>query len=334
MTISRSTRRLLWASSLPGFGKKKLQGLLADTEFFRVSSSDLLRNFPDLAMQASGKGPEDSSFVRRLEETAASAGDRILCPFDEDYPISLKFSGSPSPILFVKGSVRPLQRPIVTVIGTRHPTPAGQSICRSLTTRLSDLGFVIASGLALGLDAVAHETCLAMDGMTVAVLPNGLDEIYPKTNTRIAQRIVAEGGCLVSEYAYGTPAFKGHFIERDAVQARIALGVVLCQTGVVGGSIHASREAVAIGRYLLVAQQSRHDYAERSHNALGNIALLRGEDSLTAEVLRLPLQDFSRIIRVTSRADVDHAAKDLMASFEALKNKSADPLAWSRQLSR
>lgn len=118
-------------------------------------------------------------------------------------PEDLQRLSSPPRQLFCRGAplVDLLQRPRVAIVGSRSVTPYGQQVASELARELANQGVVIISGLALGVDSIAHQAALEAEGRTIAVLPGPVDSIYPVTNTALAERLVVHGGTLVSEYA-------------------------------------------------------------------------------------------------------------------------------------
>jgi DNA processing protein len=146
-------------------------------------------------------------FVHVLED----ARIRCLFPEDDDFPTLLRRSSDPPELLFVRGSISPA--PAVAVVGTRKATSYGAHTTRELVTPLARAGLCIVSGLALGIDGIAHRAALEAQGPTAAFLATGIDDlsIYPKEHARLAEHILEAGGALVSESPPGTPGLKHLF---------------------------------------------------------------------------------------------------------------------------
>ncbi|MDW5290975.1 DNA-processing protein DprA [Formosa sp. PL04] len=126
----------------------------------------------------------------------------------------------------------------VAVIGTRNPTEFGIQEGYKLTKHFVENNFTIVSGLALGCDTVGHSCCLEHKGRTIAVLPNGVDKIYPKQNTKLASEIIKNGGALISEYPPGTAPKRNYFVERDRLQRELSNGICIIETKTKGGTMH------------------------------------------------------------------------------------------------
>lgn len=141
-----------------------------------------------------------------------------------------------------------LERPCVAIVGSRKVTDYGVAITTQLTKELVDAGIVIISGLALGVDSIAHQAALDAGGQTIAILPAGLDQIYPSRHQRLAEDIVRSGGALVSEYpvGQGRPQ-KYQFIARNRIIAALSQGVLITEAAARSGSLHTANFALEQG---------------------------------------------------------------------------------------
>lgn len=164
-------------------------------------------------------------------------------------PEILRQIPSPPKELFVLGELDALLlRPRLTVVGSRSVTAYGRQVTTKLAGELAAQGIVIVSGLALGVDALAHRAALEAGGLTIAVLPAGLDAIYPATHRQLAQQILASGGALVSEYPPGSVAFKQNFIARNRLVSGLGDGLLITEAAEKSGSLHTARFALEQGR--------------------------------------------------------------------------------------
>lgn len=134
-------------------------------------------------------------------------------------------------ILYAKGILPEREVATVAVVGTRSPTPYGKQVAFDFAYRLAREGIVIVSGLAYGIDRVAHEAALEAGGTTIAVLAHGLDTIYPSRHQTLAKRILDNRGALISEYPVGTPAQKHRFLERNGIVSGLADALVVIEAG-------------------------------------------------------------------------------------------------------
>ena len=181
---------------------------------------------------------------------AAAAGAQVISCDDRAYSPLLNQIYDPPLVLFVRGEAEVLARPGIGVVGTRHPTPYGLGMAERLACDLAVRGLAITSGLARGVDAAAHRGALHAKGKTIAVLGTGVDLIYPKENTRIANQILEEGGALVSEFAMGTFAAPQNFPIRNRIISGLALGVLVVEAGEYSGTRITARCALEQNRDL------------------------------------------------------------------------------------
>lgn len=272
-----------------------------------------------------------SRSVRIIEE-AQEHSVRVLAASDQGYPAWLRDIPDRPPVIYVKGSL-PVGRRFVACIGTREPSQFGDQVTRRIALLLAENGWSIVSGLAIGVDTVAHEAALAAGGHTVAVLANGLESVYPKRNTSLAAQILDSGGAWLSERPFGTPAIPHNLIRRDRLQSGMSAGTIVMQTGLRGGSMHTVRFTLLQGRKLFAPVPcGRHANDERCKGILaltqqlgaelGNLLEAQGEyRRLLQGVYRnkppaIPLigrQDYGALL-----AELDNALTDKPADEGAL----------------
>lgn len=195
----------------------------------------------------------------------------VLHPDTASYPEQLAEISNP-PILYMRGQLPPKMR-AVACVGTRKPTRWGEVVTRRVALRLVAEGYSIVSGLAVGLDAVAHQAALDAGGHTVAVLPCSLEQLYPRCHRELAERILSSGGALVSSFAPGSRMNRGSFIRRNRIQSGLALATMIMQCAPNSGTMHTARFAIEQERLLCVAAPSGR-YTEEAQSQ-GNKELLR-----------------------------------------------------------
>jgi DNA processing protein len=199
--------------------------------------------------------------AERILEQAVQHNTRILTAFDDEYPELLKQIDDRPVVLFVKGHLRSGKRN-VACIGTRTPSEFGVRETRRMVKKLVEDNWSIVSGLATGIDAVAHRQALESHGHTVAVLANGLDTIFPTQHRDLARQILDSGGALLSEYKFGTAGLQGHLVQRNRIQSGMSAGTLVMQTDIKGGSMHTARFTLTQRRKLFapvpVGEDSQH----------------------------------------------------------------------------
>jgi DNA processing protein len=174
-------------------------------------------------------------------------GARALTWLDAEYPRSLRDIPQSPPVIFVRGAPGPEFEQAVAVVGTRHVTPYGRQATEHFCAVLAQAGVAIISGLARGVDAIAHRVALENGAPTVGVLAGGIDQVYPRENAGLAERIV-ENGCLVSEYPVGIPARRDYFPRRNRILSGLAKAALLVEAGEGSGALHTANWAFEQGR--------------------------------------------------------------------------------------
>ena len=166
-----------------------------------------------------------------------------------EIPIELKRLHTPPEKLYLSDNNlgELLAQPRLAVVGSRKVTAYGRAVTSNLSSSLASRGVVIVSGLALGVDSIAHSNCLQSKGKTIAVLPAGLDRIYPTSHHRLARDIVKNNGLLVSEYPPKTEPMRHNFIARNRIIAGLAEGLLITEAAVSSGSLHTARFALELG---------------------------------------------------------------------------------------
>ncbi|MFP8488937.1 DNA-processing protein DprA [Gracilimonas sp. Q87] len=164
-------------------------------------------------------------------------GSEIVTLADPEYPDLLKQIYDPPILFWIKGNAEILKHPGVAVVGTRNTSPYGRKMAKKFTGNLADKDLCIFSGLASGIDSIAHRTALEHNGKTVAVLGSGIDNLYPRENASLANDIVKSGGAVITEYPLGTKPDAGNFPVRNRIVSGMSLGVLVIESGIKGGSM-------------------------------------------------------------------------------------------------
>jgi len=166
---------------------------------------------------------------------------------DDKYPDILKQSTNPPVILYCKGNINLLNSKCIAVIGTRENTDYGKKIATKTVKFLVENNFTIVSGLAKGIDTIAHNVSLQSKGKTIAILPL-IDNIYPAENKSLANDILKNDGLLISEEKPKTKFYSGQLVKRDRIQSGLSKAVFVIETSLKGGSMHATNDALKLSR--------------------------------------------------------------------------------------
>jgi DNA processing protein len=254
---------------------------------------------------------------------AEADGAVVLSPADPEYPQLLAQTPDRPAFLYVKGHLEPTRQRPVGVIGTREPTEHGQIIARRVTSYFAEAGWSIVSGLALGIDGIAHEAALDAGGHTVAVLAHGLDTITPKRHTKLAERILVSGGAWVTEYPYGTAPYGPNYVKRDRIQAGLSRAIILIQTDVQGGSLHATRAALGYGRVVAYPVPTRTDIDRGEPKIQGVLKLHHGRREDVAEYLRCRVDALAGLRPIESKAEYPALERTILA-WDSSRGPDAD----------
>ena len=194
-----------------------------------------------------GKEP---AWEREIEQ-AAKQHVRLVTDLDADYPPQLREIASPPLVLYVVGDVSALAKPGVALVGTRKATSYGRETAKTFAAGLARAGWAVFSGLALGVDAAAHEGALVGGGVTVGVLGGALDMFYPEANRALARRMVENGGCVVSEFPFGRRPDAQTFPQRNRIVSGLARGVVAVECPLRSGTLVTCLRANEQGRSVM-----------------------------------------------------------------------------------
>ncbi len=287
---------LAWAQ-IPGLGPVTLRRL-----HNHFGSLKTAWELPAPSLKAvEGIGPQLSAAIQEHRRKLDPPGllrehlernPQFWTPADPDYPPLLREIPDPPPLLYYRGQPALSSAPTVGVVGTRDPSDYGRRWTERLTTTLTHQGFTIVSGLALGIDAAAHHSCLAAGGHTWAVLGTGVDQVYPASHQQLSQRI-ANQGLLLSEYPRGTKPDKANFPQRNRIIAALSRAVLVLEAPSKSGALITARLANEYGRDVYALPGSLDN--PRSLGCLELIAqgaqLILGEDQLLEALGGLPALD-------------------------------------------
>lgn len=203
--------------------------------------------------------------------------------YDKCYPeLLLEIPDHPA-VLYIKGNIDSLKKPGIGVVGSRKYSRYGQSVADKLTKQCSESGLTIISGLALGIDAIAHRAALESNGITIGVLGCGLDTIYPISNSNLAREMIEKGGAVISEFPPGTPPLKFNFPARNRIIAGLSLGVLVIEAAEQSGALITAYEALDYNREVFAVPGNIDQENSKGTNILiqkGAKLVLEAEDIL------------------------------------------------------
>jgi len=209
----------------------------------------------------------EQAVLERAKQWLAEPAHHVVGWCDPDYPPLLRRSPNAPFALFVAGDPALLWHPGVAIVGSRAATPAGRDNAAAFARAIANAGFVVASGLAAGVDAAAHEAALDAGGLTLAVLGTGADVAYPRGHATLHRRI-AEAGAIVSEHLPGTSARAEHFPSRNRILAGLSLGTLVVEAAERSGALITARQAADAGREVFALPGSIHNPLARGCHRL------------------------------------------------------------------
>ena len=297
----------------PGVGLETARKLLSafglPENIFSASPKDLGERVPErIARQLAGApSPELQDLIARTLAWLEEPGNRIITLADADYPPLLLNIADPPLLLYAKGNTALLHQLSVAIVGSRNATAQGVQHAEKFAAALSSGGLHTVSGMALGIDAAAHRGSLQSletgrgSGSTIAVVGTGMDIVYPARNRSLAHAI-AQHGCIISEYALGTPGIAANFPRRNRIVSGLARGTLVVEAAVHSGSLITARLATEQGRDVFAIPGSIH-----SPLAKGCHQLIRQGAKLVESAQDI-LEELTPFLNAPAPAKVEEAA--------------------------
>lgn len=300
----------------PGVGRRSARLLLerfgSPHAIFNAGHAALAAQVGPARAQAlcAPASPATAALVEATCAWLAEPGHHLLTLHDTAYPEALANIPDPPLLLYINGSPGLLAQPALAIVGSRNASAQGKASAAAFAQALSDAGLVVVSGLALGIDAAAHEGALRGPGSTIAVIGTGPDRTYPARNQALARRIAAEG-CIVSEYPLGTPVRAGNFPRRNRIISGLSAGVLVVEAAAESGSLITASLAADQGREVFALPGSIHSALSKGcHKLIRDGARLVETASEVLEAMRVsPLA----LARPAARAVSAHQAALLAA---------------------
>ncbi|HEY4373491.1 MAG TPA: DNA-processing protein DprA [Burkholderiales bacterium] len=317
-------------TSIPGLGDAAIRKLLSafglPGQVFEAPRGELLRAV-SLAQAGLVAGAAADEVVNAAVEKGlqwlAAPGNHLLTLADDDYPPDLLNVADPPPVLYLKGRRELLNAACFAVVGSRNATAQGIANAESFSRMLSEAGYTIVSGQALGIDTAAHRGGLSGRGSTIAVIGTGADIVYPARNRELAHEIAARG-LIVSEFALGTPAISNNFPRRNRIISGLSRGVLVVEAALRSGSLITARLAAEQGRDVFAIPGSIHSPLSKGcHALIKQGAKLTDDARDIIEELGAPAGD--GIVQSTRDAHTDTSALD-PAQESLLEHLGYDPV--------
>ncbi len=266
-------KNLIWLASLKGLSDKDryyLSENINQYDDLNVFISDNLDIFNELDKQYYDKvlNSIKPEFFEEIFSFYENKGITCVTVISQNYPKMLLEIPDPPFCLFCKGDIALLNSECIAVVGTRHPSQYGEQVTFDFSKKLAEAGLTIVSGLAAGLDAIAHKGALAAEGKTIAVLGSGLGNIYPKLNLDLAQNIINKNGLIISEYTYNSKPEKFHFPQRNRIIAGLSKGALITEAPAQSGALITADYTINYSRNLYAVPNNIYSESSKGTNNL------------------------------------------------------------------
>ena len=278
-------------SLTPGLGsiliKRLLERFRTPEAVFRASVKELsgIEGLGEKVADEIRKGPQKEMVERELS-LLERAGGKIITLKDDDYPRRLKDIYDPPALLYVRGELRREDELAVAIVGSRKTAPYGRWMTEKIGEDLARHGVTVVSGMARGIDSLAHKGAIQGGGRTIAVLGCGVDVIYPSENRSLFHQII-EQGAILSEFPMGSPPEGGHFPKRNRIISGLSIGVVIVQASAESGSLITAGYALEQGREVFAVPGNVGVEGSRGTNQLikDGAKLVESSDDILEEIL-------------------------------------------------
>ncbi|MDH2924797.1 DNA processing protein [Nicoletella semolina] len=268
---------LLKLMQIPQLGPQRIGRLLAEVDFATFCHYDKtqLRQIGWNEKQIQHWFQPEMRWIEPALNWAEQKGNQLISLFDPNYPFLLQQISTAPPILFVKGEVNALSKPQIAIIGSREYSHYGEYWAKFFATELVKSQFAVTSGLAIGIDGFCHQRVVEENGITVAVLGCGLNQIYPARHTKLANQILETGGAIVSEFLPNTPPMAENFPRRNRIISGLSLGTLVIEATINSGSLITARYALEQGREVFALPNAvQNPYSQGCHKLIKEGAVL------------------------------------------------------------
>ncbi|HBV67959.1 MAG TPA: DNA-protecting protein DprA [Clostridiales bacterium] len=271
--LSINQKTIAWLNSAKGISNKKIEKLV---DYFNGSPEYIWDNFETEKFNLSILKPETisslintkNSFEERLLKRLDSEKASLITIYDECYPKRLReIEGAPA-ILYYKGTLEEIDNLSISVVGSRKATSYGKWAAEKLTSELAAFGVNIVSGLAAGIDSVAHKAALKSGTKTVGIIGCGIDVIYPKFNEKLYAELAEKGGAVITEYPFGMQPMPNNFHDRNRIISGLSDGVLIIEAQEKSGTLITAGHAANQGKEIFAVPGNIDSLYSRGTNSL------------------------------------------------------------------
>jgi DNA processing protein len=322
MNIKTNTKYLIAISHFSKFGpvrlKKINRGFRDYKTAFDASSGELVRAGIEENIAHEFIAFRQTIEVEKLIEKILKENIKILCVDDPNYPKLLKEIYTPPHLLYYKGEIKDHSFNLA-VVGTRKYSPYGEQATIQITKGLAQNKITIISGLALGIDTIAHQTAISSGGQTIAVLGTGVDtqSTYPASNRYLIEKIIKSGGAVISEFPPGTPPLRHHFPQRNRIISGLSLGTLVIEAGERSGALITARQALDQNREVFAVPGNIFSPVSKGPNQL----IKQGARAITSYQDIMETLDLNEISILIKNKEILPKTKEEKVIIEHLKHE-------------
>lgn len=272
---------ILTLLNIKGLGRKTINKIIRQGELNDLNSSEIIDYLNNINLKIKKIITKDelryaNEIAKRTIHICNKEDIKIATLLDEDFPQNLKDIDDNPVAIYYKGNYDCLNDKGIAIIGSRNPSLHGINVSYKISSILSQKNYAIFSGLANGCDTFSHIGALDTYGKTIAVMPCGLDMVYPNNNRNLFNRIINNNGCVISEYPPGQTVSKYRLVERDRLQSALSEGIIVIESTVNGGSFHTVNYGFNQNK-IVACYKHNQDYLNLK-TVKGNIKLLQNEE--------------------------------------------------------
>lgn len=298
---------LIWLNSIQGVGDKTINTLINQfedlTELWSCSNNEIMQlNHIKNNIKRKIIEFKDENYYEKIISYSKRNDISIITIFDEEYPLKLRNIYNPPKVLYLKGNIDLLNKPSIAIVGSRKATFYGKWVAEKISRELSKLGICIISGMALGIDAIAHKGALDENSNTIAVLGSGVDKPYPRRNINIYNEIYNRG-LIISEFPMGMEAIAGNFPLRNRIISGLSQGIVVIEAKEKSGSLITAYHGLEQGKEIFAVPGNINSIYSKGTNLL----IKDGAKIVTAvEDILEEIVEFKEMIRGKKERIIDY----------------------------